>query len=65
MSFEYQGSELELFAGAPNWQSYIAEIVAPWLGQRVLEVGAGIGANLPYLAAIRLGSALPLSPIAR
>ncbi len=49
MSQSYIGSELELFAGADHWKSYVAENVAPFLGRRVLEVGGGIGANIPYL----------------
>ena len=42
-NFEYQGSELELFSLAVNWRSYWQSKVAPFLGKRVLEVGAGIG----------------------
>lgn len=49
MSQSYVGSELELFAGAKNWKSYVAENLAPFLGGRVLEVGGGIGANIAYL----------------
>ena len=41
--YEYAGSELDLFSGATNWRGYWAEQVRPHLGQRVLEVGAGIG----------------------
>ncbi len=47
--FRYQGSELELFARAVNWKRYWSAQVRPHLGPRVLEVGAGIGANTPYL----------------
>lgn len=47
--FVYQGSELELFARAVNWKRYWSAQVRPHLGTRVLEVGAGIGANTPYL----------------
>jgi 2-polyprenyl-3-methyl-5-hydroxy-6-metoxy-1,4-benzoquinol methylase len=40
---EYIGSELELFAEAVNWRAYWQQQAAPFLGRRVLEVGAGIG----------------------
>ena len=49
MSGRYVGSELELFAQATNWKSYIAATLRPHLGARVLEVGAGIGGNIPAL----------------
>jgi SAM-dependent methyltransferase len=49
VSQSYVGSELELFAGADHWKSYVAKNLAPFLGRRVLEVGGGIGANIPYL----------------
>ena len=42
--FEYGGEELELFALAVRWKAYIRENFAPFLGPRVLEVGAGFGA---------------------
>lgn len=48
-NFVYRGSELDLFARAVNWKRYWSAQVRPHLGQRVLEVGAGIGANTPYL----------------
>ncbi len=41
--YTYVGSELELFAGAIRWKSYIADQVTPFLGEEVLEVGAGLG----------------------
>ena len=41
--YTYVGSELELFAGATRWKSYLADQVAPFLGEEVLEVGAGLG----------------------
>jgi SAM-dependent methyltransferase len=50
MTFDYQGSELEPFATAATWKSYVATMIQPWLGSRVLEVGAGIGTNLQFLA---------------
>ena len=49
MNYVYAGSELELFSSATNWKSYFSRILAPHIGGRVLEVGAGIGSNIPYL----------------
>ena len=49
MKLNYQGSELALFAAATQWKSYVADTLRPFLGARVLEVGAGLGANLPFL----------------
>jgi hypothetical protein len=46
VSFTYVGSELELFACARRWKAYWASLIRPYLGQSVLEVGAGIGANI-------------------
>ena len=41
--YAYEGSELEVFADAHNWRAYWSSLVRPFLGRRVLEVGAGIG----------------------
>jgi SAM-dependent methyltransferase len=49
MSGHYVGTELDLFAEAHCWKSYVACMVRPWLGPRVLDVGAGIGGNIPTL----------------
>jgi SAM-dependent methyltransferase len=49
MSQHYVGTELSLFAQATNWKSYVASLLRPWLGRRVLDVGAGIGGNIPAL----------------
>lgn len=46
---KYCGTELELFALACNWKNYFARHMAPFVKGRVLEVGAGMGANAPYL----------------
>jgi SAM-dependent methyltransferase len=46
---QYVGGELELFATATNWKSYFAKTLRPFIRGRVLEVGAGFGANVPYL----------------
>jgi SAM-dependent methyltransferase len=42
-SYTYVGSELELFAAARNWKSYVRRQIAPYLAGDVLEVGAGLG----------------------
>lgn len=42
---EYVGTELDLFAQARNWKSYLGTRILPHLRGRVLEVGAGNGAN--------------------
>jgi len=48
-NFAYQGSELVLFKNANNWKKYFAKILAPYFGQTVLEVGAGIGSTTRML----------------
>src|ERR1700679_3895886 len=45
----YVGGGLELLAGAHRWKGYLARQVAPFLGERVLEVGAGIGGTTTSL----------------
>jgi 2-polyprenyl-3-methyl-5-hydroxy-6-metoxy-1,4-benzoquinol methylase len=47
--FRYVGSELELFAVVYNWKSYWSSQIQPFINGDVLEVGAGIGSNTPYL----------------
>ncbi len=49
MSYRYIGSELELFAAATNWKAYLGAILGRFIAGRVLEVGAGIGANVAHL----------------
>jgi SAM-dependent methyltransferase len=50
-AFRYQGSELELFAGASNWKRYLGAQIRPFLGRDVLEVGAGFGGTTSFLCA--------------
>jgi SAM-dependent methyltransferase len=58
----YEGKELEIFAHARNWKRYWAGKVGPHLGKSVLEVGAGIGTNTPYLLSAAQESWLCLEP---
>lgn len=45
----YVGSELELFDKASNWKAYLGRLLEGYLGDEVLEVGAGIGATTARL----------------
>ncbi|MDX1431972.1 MAG: class I SAM-dependent methyltransferase [Gammaproteobacteria bacterium] len=56
------GLELELFARAVNWKRYWASVLRPYLGRRVLEVGAGIGESTRALCDGGAGSWLCLEP---
>lgn len=46
---QYIGNELDLFAHATNWKSYWRAQMAPYLGRRILDVGAGIGGTATVL----------------
>src|SRR5579864_423482 len=41
--FVYSGSELDAMAGARNYCRWILDFFAPYLGQKVVEIGAGAG----------------------
>ena len=59
---KYIGRELDLFADVRNWKQYWAQQIRPYLAGDVLEVGAGIGANTPFLNAARRGRWVCLEP---
>ena len=46
----YVGQELALFRNARNWRAYWSREILPFLGNSVLEVGAGIGSVTRRLA---------------
>ncbi len=46
---DYIGDELTLFADAVNWKNYWSNTLEPLIGDKVLEVGAGIGSNTALL----------------
>jgi len=46
---KYVGTELELFSAATRWKAYLRRRIAPYLGQEVLEVGAGLGGTTRVL----------------
>ena len=49
MPYTYVGTELDLFAAAERWKAYVRRQVRPYLGQHVLEVGAGHGGTTRIL----------------
>ncbi len=49
-TFNYSGTELDLFLLAKNWKGYWANNIKNFLGKNVLEVGAGIGSNTKALS---------------
>lgn len=44
----YIGNELELFQHARNWKTYFSAFFRPYVKGRVGEIGAGMGANVPF-----------------
>jgi SAM-dependent methyltransferase len=48
-SYVYVGTELDLFAVAVHWKSYVRGQVQRFLGRAVLEVGAGYGGTTRVL----------------
>jgi SAM-dependent methyltransferase len=65
MSSTYVGTELELFAKATNWKSYVGAALAPYVRGRVLDVGAGIGGNIRALTNPKVTEWVALEPDAR
>lgn len=43
--YRYAGGELDLFGRARHWKDYVRARLADFLGDHVLEVGAGLGAT--------------------
>jgi SAM-dependent methyltransferase len=43
--FKYTGEELNIFEQANNWKAYWTVTIRRHIGNRILEVGAGIGSN--------------------
>lgn len=65
VQLDYIGEELSLFKLAENWKRYVASRLAPHLRGEVLEVGAGIGANVPYYYRQDLSRWVSLEPDGR
>lgn len=63
--FTYIGTELDLFAAVHNWKSYWSGQVRPFIQGDVLEAGAGIGSNTPFLDSGGTGRWICLEPDSR
>ena len=64
-AYEYEGSELQLFKNAVQWKAYWASRVRSFVHGRVMEVGAGIGSNIPYYMNDRVTELLAVEPDGR
>jgi SAM-dependent methyltransferase len=62
MTKAYIGTELELFANATHWKAYVGRVLRPFVAGRVLDVGAGIGANTTFLHGERVACWTSLEP---
>lgn len=60
--FDYSGTELNVFQHAINWKRYWAQAITPYLGQEVLDVGAGIGATAVNLRDVVVRKWVELEP---
>lgn len=56
--FVYSGEELDALGGAKNYYGWITDRFAPYLGPRIVEVGAGIGTSTQHLLEKRPGARL-------
>ena len=62
MQSQYVGSELELFAEAKVWKAYWSRKLLPYIGTRLLDVGAGLGATARLFASHPFQDYLALEP---
>jgi SAM-dependent methyltransferase len=60
--FAYVGSELTLFSQAIHWKVYWSKLLRPYIGESVLEVGAGFGETTKYLISQRTKKLVCLEP---
>jgi SAM-dependent methyltransferase len=58
----YVGGELELFAQAEHWKRYIRDLVQPFIGDEVLEIGAGMGGTTEFVSSDRSRKWVCLEP---
>jgi SAM-dependent methyltransferase len=62
MRQEYIGTELELFENAHNWKQYWFDIIKPYIGNSILDVGAGIGSTAKLFSRMPLDCYIAVEP---
>lgn len=62
MQQEYVGTELELFENAHNWKQYWFDIIKPYIGNSILDVGAGIGSTAKLFSRRQLDCYIAVEP---
>jgi SAM-dependent methyltransferase len=62
MTGDYVGNELDLFSSAHRWKAYWSTVLAPYIGRRVVDVGAGLGATARLFAGREFERYLALEP---
>lgn len=60
--FQYSGNELDNFEAAKNWKRYWSNLIQPYIGSRILEVGAGIGSTTRTLNYLQFDRWLCVEP---
>jgi len=58
----YEGCDLEAMAQAPNYYQWLIKIVRPYIGNKVVEVGAGAGSFSKELLKVKPKIAVFLEP---
>jgi SAM-dependent methyltransferase len=58
----YSGNELEIFADAAVWRAYWQSQIVEFIGKRVLEVGAGLGAVVQSFPGLAVEQWVALEP---
>jgi 2-polyprenyl-3-methyl-5-hydroxy-6-metoxy-1,4-benzoquinol methylase len=64
-TFDYIGQELDVFSKAVRWKAYWGGKLKPYMGRRVLEVGAGIGGTTRVLCTPAYDRWLAIEPDAK
>ena len=62
IQLSYVGTELELFSKAHNWKAYLCSQIGPFIGENVLEVGAGLGSMTRLLCTSKVKNWVLLEP---
>ena len=60
--FNYPGNELDVFATAKNWKAYWSGEIEKFVGNDILEIGAGIGATAKVFARKRYARWVGVEP---